>query len=402
MKTRVKQLCSAALALCLALTLNVPLCAAADSDLPAEDESLAAPAELVETEPTNEAETKLDQLIDVEVPATGQITINPYKLKVTIDEETGEFSKAQIVHQAQALVNHSDFPVAVNVSLKGIIPSDSGVQLVSTPPETSSVEKEIFLYVEFQTNPDQWLDGYVGADNQLIVTTNGVNVENVMTLAANGQGYFHFAGKMAAGTYPMWSSVDAFDTDLIFSFTALNTEEELEEAAEEADETDAEEVEDGEAEAVEAPADAEEAEPSESTDAAEPADEPSETNADAAPANGEAQADNGEAKADADASEAEGTADPANANADQANGEAQADADEAKADAATGEASEAQADADAAPADSNANSTTGNAFGKEDADAGESKSDAAPVESQGTDEIIELTPDDTPDAEPLQ
>jgi chemotaxis protein histidine kinase CheA len=393
MKMRLHQFLSAALALCLALTLNVPLCAAA-ADLPTEDDDLVAVPETP------------DDLIEVTVPATGQITINPYRMHVVVDAETGETSRDQIVHQAQTLVNHTDFPVAVNVSLSAAFPAASNARFVTAPPDRSSQEKDVFLYVEFQNDPDQWLDGYVGADNQLIVTDQVMDAENVMTLAPNGQGSFHFSGAMAAGDYPMWSADDAFSVNMVFSFTSLYTEEELEEAAEEADETDAEEVEDGEAEEVEAPADAEEAEPSESTDAAEPADEPSETNADAAPANGEAQADNGEAKADADASEAEGTADPANADAqtdaDQANGETQADADEAKADAATGEASEAQADADAAPADSNANSTTGNAFGKEDADAGESKSDAAPVESQGTDEFIELTPDDTPDAEPLQ
>jgi hypothetical protein len=370
MKMRLHQFLSAALALCLALTLNVPLCAAA-ADLPTEDDDLVAVPETP------------DDLIEVTVPTTGQITINPYRMHVVVDAETGETSRDQIVHQAQTLVNHTDFPVAVNVSLSAAFPAASSARFVTAPPDRSSLEKDVFLYVEFQNDPDQWLDGYVGADNQLIVTDQVMDAENVMTLAPNGQGSFHFSGAMAAGDYPMWSADDAFSVNMVFSFTSLYTEEELEEAeeaqdaeeAEEADaeETDAEAAEDGDAEEVEAPADAEEAENSESTDAAEPADEA---------ADGEADADVSEAEDPAEpADEANGEADEANADAD-ANGEAQGDADEAKADAApaeeTADNGEAQADA---------------------ATNGESKSDAAPVESQGADEIIEVTPDDDPDAD---
>jgi hypothetical protein len=203
MKTRLHKFFSAALALCLVLTLNVTLCAA--------DEGSGTTAE-----------TSDDDVIKVIVPTTGSITANPNMLDVKMDD--GTISNAQIVHQAQALVNNGDTPVSVDVKVTGQIQDGSGAMFTSSTPSLSSKLQRIFLFVEFGTDQN-WSTSYdETSDNQLLVTKYSTSASNVMTIDAGGTGYFHFAGMLTAGSYPMWSNdTDTFTVTLTFTFTALDT-----------------------------------------------------------------------------------------------------------------------------------------------------------------------------------
>ena len=192
MKT--KKLISTVLALLLALPFIVPA-SAAESSAPPED------------------------LINVLVPSTGQMVINPYRLAVNSGETTD-----QIVHAPQALVNLSDFPVIVNVAVTGRIPADSEAAFVSAPPSPGAPDKNVFLYAEFQNQFDWWEGAYYGLPNQVPVTEWGARGDGVLTLPAMGEGYFRLFGEVSEAPESPWSDTDTFDAVLTFTFAPVYTE----------------------------------------------------------------------------------------------------------------------------------------------------------------------------------
>ncbi len=191
MKT--KQLLSALLALLLALSLP----AASAAEPPAPDAG---------------------GLINVIVPSTGHMVINPYRLAVRPD---GVETTAQLVHAPQALTNLSDFPVTVNVTASASLPRESEAVFVHAPPAPDAKAKEVFLYAEFQERPDWWEGAYRDLPNQLPVSSRGASAGNVLTLDAQGEGWFRLFGALAPSPASAWSDTDTFGAVLTFTFAPL-------------------------------------------------------------------------------------------------------------------------------------------------------------------------------------
>ena len=191
MKT--KQLLSTVLALLLALSL--PAASAAEPHAP-----------------------DAGGLINVIVPSTGHMVINPYRLAVRPD---GVETTAQLVHAPQALTNLSDFPVTVNVTASASLPRESEAVFVHAPPAPDAKAKEVFLYAEFQERPDWWEGAYRDLPNQLPVSSRGASAGNVLTLDAQGEGWFRLFGALAPSPASAWSDTDTFGAVLTFTFAPL-------------------------------------------------------------------------------------------------------------------------------------------------------------------------------------
>ena len=191
MKT--KQLIAALLALLLALSLP----AASAAEPPAPDAG---------------------GLINVIVPSTGHMVINPYRLAVRPD---GVETTAQLVHAPQALTNLSDFPVTVNVTASASLPRESEAVFVHAPPAPDAKAKEVFLYAEFQARPDWWEGACLDLPNQLPVSPHGASAGNVLTLDAQGEGWFRLFGALASSPASAWSDTDTFGAVLTFTFAPL-------------------------------------------------------------------------------------------------------------------------------------------------------------------------------------
>lgn len=179
-------------------------------------EEFEDPEDVDGAEPMETAELE-DMMIDVVVPTTGEIVLNPYRLEV----EECDGSTAQIIHQPQPLSNQSAFPVEVNVSIVGTVAEGSEAAFVYGTPRRG--EKEVFLYAEFQNDPDGWLETYTGAPNQLIAAEERSDSEYVLTLEAEGEGYFRLSGAMAEGI--AWEDTDTFGAVLVFTFSTVPEEE---------------------------------------------------------------------------------------------------------------------------------------------------------------------------------
>ncbi len=191
MKT--KQLLSTVLA--LLLTLSLPAASAAEPPAP-----------------------DAGGLINVIVPSTGHMVINPYRLAVRPD---GVETTAQLVHAPQALTNLSDFPVTVNVTASASLPRESEAVFVHAPPAPDAKAKEVFLYAEFQARPDWWEGAYLDLPNQLPVSPHGASAGNVLTLDAQGEGWFRLFGALASSPASAWSDTDTFGAVLTFTFAPL-------------------------------------------------------------------------------------------------------------------------------------------------------------------------------------
>ncbi len=191
MKT--KQLLSTVLALLLALSL--PAASAAEPHAP-----------------------DAGGLINVIVPSTGHMVINPYRLAVRPD---GVETTAQLVHAPQALTNLSNFPVTVNVTASASLPRESEAVFVHAPPAPDAKAKEVFLYAEFQARPDWWEGAYLDLPNQLPVNPRGASAGNVLTLDAQGEGWFRLFGALAPSPASAWSDTDTFGAVLTFTFAPL-------------------------------------------------------------------------------------------------------------------------------------------------------------------------------------
>ena len=157
----------------------------------------------------------LEDLINVLVPSSGELVINPYGLEVDMD---GGVTTDQIVHSCQTLINLSDFPVVVDVSVTGTIPAESGAGFVSAPPAQDAPGKDVFLYAEFQPDPSVWVGEYWGLPYQVLADASG---EDVLTLDAGGEGYFRMFGAMSVYPEEPWSDTDTFGAVLSFTFTPV-------------------------------------------------------------------------------------------------------------------------------------------------------------------------------------
>ncbi len=196
-----------------------------DESQPPED--VTGPEDIQEPEPEDEPledlepdPVPLEDLIDVLVPSSGELVINPYGLEVDMD---GGVSTDQIVHSCQTLINLSDFPVIVDVSVTGTIPAESGAGFVSAPPAQDAPGKDVFLYAEFQPDPSVWVGEYWGLPYQVPADASG---ENVLTLEAGGEGYFRMFGAMSVYPEEPWSDTDTFGAVLSFTFTPVYPEPE--------------------------------------------------------------------------------------------------------------------------------------------------------------------------------
>ena len=191
-----------------------------DESQPPED--VTGPEDIQEPEPEDEPledlepdPVPLEDLIDVLVPSSGELVINPYGLEVDMD---GGVSTDQIVHSCQPLINLSDFPVIVDVSVTGTIPAESGAEFVSAPPAQDAPGKDVFLYAEFQPDPSVWVGEYWGLPYQVLADASG---ENVLTLDAGGEGYFRMFGAMSVYPEEPWSDTNTFGAVLSFTFTPV-------------------------------------------------------------------------------------------------------------------------------------------------------------------------------------
>lgn len=174
------------------------------------------------------ATTNLPQvLVEVSVPTSGEVQINPYAFPVKIG---AAIEDSQIVSAPAYIENSGETPLRVSVSATGDIKSGSDMILqgMSTADSTST-GKKAFLYFEILavSDPDRvnWAGEY-DADKHVIVRDQVTKTKkNIAILGAAGQeksyGAFRLTGDCIENPKVPWTEEDGVGVEIVFTFTPM-------------------------------------------------------------------------------------------------------------------------------------------------------------------------------------
>lgn len=171
--------------------------------------------------------------IEIVVPSTGQMWLNPRSLPVQIN---GNVEYPQIVNIPWSIENHSEVGIKVDAAVSARVASGSGIELSGSSVKNSkSKEKRIFLFLDMKvTNPGvdvgalDWGSTVYDSKRHMLITDYGNERANIMTLAptnldgtlANGGiGAFHLDGNVNPDPLGGWNPAkDMVTVKIVFTF----------------------------------------------------------------------------------------------------------------------------------------------------------------------------------------
>ena len=166
--------------------------------------------------------------IEVVVPTTGQVYINPTRLSINLGHK---IDNGQIISTPSAIENQSEVPVKVNADVTCTIKSGSNIQLESSSTAgSSSQEKKAFIYFEIQATSDpetvSW-DGAYNAAKHMLIQPGTQSRKELTTLAAGDggkrYGAFRLTGDCIASPESPWKTTDGVKLNIAFTFTPSAT-----------------------------------------------------------------------------------------------------------------------------------------------------------------------------------
>lgn len=172
--------------------------------------------------------TDAEPVINVTVPETGEIIVNPYQLEVQVGDSV---SREQIVSSPLVVTSSSTVDLVVDIGVTGTV--SPSTMLVDAPPLPDAVEKELFLYLEISPcsdstgNDAMWSGEYTGRVNQVLVSESGEMQADMLTLPAATEAYG--ASYAALGVFgaaspapdTMWNSMDSVTLMVTYTFKPM-------------------------------------------------------------------------------------------------------------------------------------------------------------------------------------
>ena len=197
----------------------------------------AQPAALA-AEVSNKRTTNLIALtrlpvVQVTVPTSGIVYINPMNFSVSIGSWT---TSAEIISKPATIANKSDAPIVVDVTVTGSVKPESNMKLVSAPTGGAGTEKEAFIYFEIvksnESNPEyaKWSKTYDPEKHIALVdgvpqTRKGIITLPPVTLdgyiATYGYAPFRLTGDVVKNPTNMWNKLDGIIVTVAFTFTPI-------------------------------------------------------------------------------------------------------------------------------------------------------------------------------------
>lgn len=162
--------------------------------------------------------------IEVVVPASGDIYINPNQLPVRIN---ASIVNKQIISDTLAIENLSEVPLSVSVEVTGSIRGDLRLASESTVGEDTTA-KRVFMFFEIQavSNPKSvaWSNAY-REDKHIVIRESTRRSKNIIILGAANQakryGAFRVSGDCVQNPREAWTEGDGVDIDVVFTFSPL-------------------------------------------------------------------------------------------------------------------------------------------------------------------------------------
>lgn len=193
--------------------------------------SLSSPAHAVAAQGGSSTELTAepylpDIKIEVVVPATGNVYINPYQLPIEVD---GKIENKQVISDTFGLENQSEVPLQVDVEVTGAIKPGSTMGLLSTSTKkVTTTMKRAFIYFEIHAVSDlsavTW-DSKYSSTKHIVVRESTQLKKGMITLGAFDNekrfGAFRLSGDCVQKPSDPWTSEDGVDVEVVFTFTPL-------------------------------------------------------------------------------------------------------------------------------------------------------------------------------------
>lgn len=200
---KMKKIMSAALAGAMALSMTATAFAAGNG-------SIEEPSE-IEVTGTTKVPT-----ISITVPTSAAVTLNPYKLDVTIDSAT---KQDQVISAVYYIVNGSDVAIETEATVTGV--AEGATFAAASVASSTDKTKQVYMAFEWakttdgSTAPAAWSD-------TTALTTSAQNIANKLTMDKTGGTSpaiaFHFTGDAIAEPETPWTTDDTVGATLAFTF----------------------------------------------------------------------------------------------------------------------------------------------------------------------------------------
>lgn len=167
-----------------------------------------------------------DIKIEVVVPASGNVYINPYQLPIEVD---GRIESKQVISDTFGIENQSEVPLQVDVEVTGTIKPGSTMGLLNTSTKkVSTTMKRAFMYFEIHAVSDpaavEWNSKY-SASKHIVVRESAQSKKNIIKLDACDNekrfGAFRLSGDCVQNPREPWTSEDGVEVEVVFTFTPL-------------------------------------------------------------------------------------------------------------------------------------------------------------------------------------
>lgn len=167
-----------------------------------------------------------DIKIEVVVPASGNVYINPYQLPIEVD---GNIVNKQVVSDTFSIENQSEVPLQVNVEVSGTIKPGSTMGLLTTSAKgVKTSMKKAFMYFEIHSASDpsavEWDSRYISS-RHIVVRESTQSKQKAVLLDAYDKekrfGVFRLSGDCVQNPSDPWTSEDGVEVEIAFTFTPL-------------------------------------------------------------------------------------------------------------------------------------------------------------------------------------
>lgn len=167
-----------------------------------------------------------DIKIEVVVPASGNVYINPNRLPIEVD---ASIENKQIISDSLAIENLSDVPLSVSVEVTGTIKSGSDLRLASeSTVGEDTTAKRAFMFFEIQSVSDPsavtWSNVY-REDKHILIRESTRTGKNIIILGAADQakryGVFRVNGDCVQNPRDAWTEKDGVEVEVAFTFSPL-------------------------------------------------------------------------------------------------------------------------------------------------------------------------------------
>ncbi len=161
--------------------------------------------------------------IDITVPDSLTVAINPYKMEYDI---AGATTTDVLANVEQTITNASDVPIAISATVQATVTSPSEVVLATAPLKGTETTKSVFAYLEMSDTSGTYAEAYDKVSTkQVVLGKTAVTKKDMIKLdakdGATTDAYFKIMGDVAPNPAKAWTTDDTMGIAITFNFNPV-------------------------------------------------------------------------------------------------------------------------------------------------------------------------------------